>query len=70
MNNDLERLEALYHDIISAREEEQSESRMWDCLERLGQEMLVLRLQFETERRWSDCNSDIQSEDTRRLVRG
>ena len=54
MNDDLERLEALYHDIIAAREEEEerSDSRLWDCLERLGQEMLVLRLQFETER-WS-----------------
>ena len=47
MNDDLERLEALYHDIIAAREEEPS--KLWDCLERLGQEMLVLRLQFETE---------------------
>ncbi len=48
MNDDLERLEALYHDIIAARDEERSESRMWDCLERLGQEILVLRLQYET----------------------
>ncbi len=47
MNDDLERLEALYH---AAREEEGSDSRIWDCLERLGQEMLVLRLQYETER--------------------
>jgi len=50
MNDDLERLEALYHDIIAAREKERSDSKMWDCLERLGQEMLVLRLQVETER--------------------
>ena len=52
MNDDLERLEALYHDIIAAREEEEerSDSRLWECLERLGQEMLVLRLQVETER--------------------
>ena len=48
MNDDLERLEALYHDIIAARAGE-SDVTMWDCLERLGQEMLVLRLQFETE---------------------
>ena len=41
MNDDLERLEALYHDIIAAREEEPS--KMWDCPERLGQEILVLR---------------------------
>ena len=40
MNDALERLEALYHDIISAREEEErSDSKMWECLERLGQEM-------------------------------
>ncbi len=58
MNDDLERPEALYHDIIAAREEERSDSRMWDCLERLGQEMLVLRLQYETEQwRGDDCQS-------------
>ncbi len=56
MNNDPERLEALYHDIIAAREGEGSDSRMWDCLERLGQEMLVLRLQYEREQ-W--CGDEI-----------
>ena len=35
MNDDLERLEALYHDIIVARAGEPSDSKMWDCLERL-----------------------------------
>ena len=49
MNEDLERLEALYHDIIAAGEEERYDAQLWDCLERLGQEMLVLRLQYETE---------------------
>ena len=44
MNDDLERLEVLYHDIIAAREGEGSDSRIWDCLERLGQEMLILRV--------------------------
>ena len=49
-------LEALYHDIIEARAAEPSDSRIWDCLERLGQEMLVLRLQCETEQsRVGDC---------------
>ena len=47
MNDDLEHLEALYHDIIAAREEEPL--KLWNCLERLGREMLVLRLQYETE---------------------
>ena len=44
MNDDLERLEALYNDIIAARDDEKSEAKMWDCLERLGQEVLVLTL--------------------------
>ena len=48
MNVDLERLEALYHDIIATRAGE-SDVSMWDCLERSAQEMLVLRLPVETE---------------------
>ena len=47
MNDDLERPEALYRDIIAARAAEPSDSRMWDCLERLEQEILVLRLRYE-----------------------
>jgi len=35
MNDDLERLEALYHDIIAAQEEEGAESRIWNCLENM-----------------------------------
>ena len=57
MNDELERLEALYHDIIPARAAEPS--KMWDCLERLGREMLVLRLQYETER-WRDGECTVQ----------
>ena len=56
MNDDLERVEALCRDIIAARAAEPSDARLWDCLERLGQEVLVLRLQHETEQwRGDDC---------------
>ncbi len=34
MNDDLDRLEALFKDI--------DQLRLWDCIERLGQEILVL----------------------------
>ena len=59
MNDDLERLEALCRDTINARVAEPSDSKMWDCLERLGREMLVLRLQYEAEQ-WRGGDSLIQ----------
>lgn len=47
MNEDLEPLEALCRDIVRFRAGSSTREQLWDCLERLGQEILVLRLQHE-----------------------
>ena len=48
MNDDLERLEDLCKDIVKFRAGNPTKAQLWDCIERLGQEILVLRLQHET----------------------
>ena len=44
MYDDLKRLEDLCKDIVNARAGSPTKAQLWDCIERLGQEILVLRL--------------------------
>ena len=53
MDHDLERLEHLCNDIVKFRAGNPTKAQLWDCLERLGQEILVLRLQSEA-RHWAE----------------
>ena len=56
MNDDLERLEALRRDIVAARGGKRSDAKIWDCLERLGQD--VLRMESQ---QWQSQDSEGES---------
>ncbi len=47
-NEDLDRLEALCPEIARTPASRRTDKALWDCVERLAQKVLVLRLQFES----------------------
>ncbi len=46
---DLDRLEHLCREISRTRASRRTDKVLWDCIERLAVEVLVLRLQYESE---------------------
>lgn len=53
MNDGLGRLEDLCKDIVKFRAGKPTKAQLWDCIERLGQEILVLRLKHDA-RHWAE----------------
>jgi len=47
---DLDRLESLCREINLTPASRRTNKALWDCIERLAQEVLVLRLQFDSQR--------------------
>ena len=56
-NEDLDRLESLCREIARTPASRRTDKALWDCVERLAQKVLVLRLQFESQRWNSECRA-------------
>ena len=70
-DEDLDRLESLCREIATTPTSRRTEKALWDYIERMAQEVLVLRLQMETEQwntEWWEEASSLGNEGIGRVM--